>query len=266
MPSLSEPIAKLDRAHQHLATLRAEIEAFMSERTHPYAIVAQKYPDDPVYALRLKVFRAVPVQLGLLVGDFAHNARASLDYLAWQLALLTKPELAGLPGHERPVTEVEFPIFLKEPLRGIKTNKRLSFVPDDARTEIEALQPYKLVAPPNAPWIRPKDDWLWLLNRLANRDKHRQIAPVGLRMRITINPDTFPPSFRELVVPFQDGHMLGIFPEELIDDRERALKVEPSFDVLFSEAGLAEGVGVDALNQLHDYVRDSVFPRFARFF
>jgi hypothetical protein len=89
---------------------------------------------------------------------------------------------------------------------------------------------------------------------------------VGLRVRITINPETTPGGVKELVVPFQDGHMLGIFPEELIHDRERALKVEPSFDVLFSEAGLAEGVGVEALSQLHDYVRDSVFPRFARFF
>ena len=173
------------------------------------------------------------------------------------------PELAGLPANERLVTDVEFPIFLKEPLGGIKTNQRLRFVPDHARTEIGALQPYKRVSPPSAPWIGPKDDWLCY--RLVNRDKHRQIAPVGLRVRIT-NPDTFPPRVKEPVVPFQDGHMLGIFPEELIDDRERALKVEPSFDVLFSEAGLVEGVGVEALSQLHDYVRDSVFPRFTRFF
>jgi hypothetical protein len=238
----------------------------MSERPHPYAVVAQKHPAEPIYFLRLKVFRPVPVRLGLLVGDFAHNGRASLDYLAWQLSLLAKPELAGLPANEPPVTDVEFPIFLKEPQRGIKTNKRLRFVPEDARTEIEAFQPYKRVTPRSAPWIGPNDDWLWLLYRLVNRDKHRQIVPVGLRVRITINPDTFPRGVKEHVVPFQDGHMLGIFPQELIDDRERALKIEPSFDVLFSEAGLAEGIGVEALSQLHDYVRDSVFPRFARFF
>jgi hypothetical protein len=111
--------------------------------------------------LRLKVFRPV-VRLGLLVGDFAHNGRASLDY-----SLLTKPELAGLPANKRPVTDVEFPIFLQEPQGGIKTNKRLKFVPEDARTEIEALQPYKRVTPPSAPWIGPKDDWLWLLYRLV---------------------------------------------------------------------------------------------------
>jgi hypothetical protein len=120
VPSLSEPLVKLDRAREHLATLRAELEAFMSERPHPYAIVAQKYPDEPVYA-------------------------------------------------------------------------------------------------------------------------HRQIAPVGLRVRITINPDTFPPGVKEPVVPFQDGHMLGIFPEELIDDRERALKIEPSFDVLSSKQDSLRG-------------------------
>jgi hypothetical protein len=101
VPSLSEPVVKLDRAREHFATLRAELQAFMSEPPHPYAIVAQKYPDGPVYALRLKVFRAAPVRLGLLVGDFAHNARASLDYLARQLSLLAKPELAGLPANGR---------------------------------------------------------------------------------------------------------------------------------------------------------------------
>lgn len=261
VPSLSEPRLKLGRAYEHLATLKDELEAFMSDRPHPYAVVAQKHPDEPICLLRLKVFRPVPVRLGLLVGDFAHNARASLDYLARQLSLLAKPELARLPAKER---LVEFPIFLKEPPGGIKTNKGLNFMSDDAKTEIEALQPYKRVAPPGAPWTGPEDDWLWLLYRLVNRDKHRQIAPVGLRVRTTINPDTFTPGVKERVVPFQDGHMLDIFPEELIDNR--ALKVEPSFDVLFSEAGLAEGIGVEALTQLHDYIRDSVFPRFARFF
>jgi hypothetical protein len=42
VPSLSEPRLKLDRAHKHLATLKAELEAFMSERPHPYAIVPEK--------------------------------------------------------------------------------------------------------------------------------------------------------------------------------------------------------------------------------
>ena len=60
--------------------------------------------------------------------------------------------------------------------------------------------------------------------------------------------------------------MLGIVPEELIHDREHALKEGQSFEILFSESGLAEGFGVEALSKLHDYVQDSVFPQFARFF
>jgi hypothetical protein len=266
MPSLSEPLLKLDRANEHLVALRAERESFMGERPHPYGIVAQKETNDAVYVVHLKVLRELPVRLGILVGDFVHNARAALDYLAWQLSLTTKPDLAHLPGHKRPVTDVEFPLFLTEPPGGIKTHKGLRFVPDEAKGEIESLQPYKRVAPPSAPWIRPTDDWLWVLYRLANRDKHRHIAPVGLRVQITINPNSFPRGVKDYVAPFQDGHILGLFPEELIDDRERALKIEPSFDVLFSEAGPTGGVGMNALSHLHDYIRDVVFPRFARFF
>jgi len=264
MPSLSEPLLKLKRAHEHLAALRAELEAFMGESPYPYAVVADKIPNDPVYFIRLKVLRELPTRIGLIVGDFAHNARAALDYLVWQLSITVNPDLSRLPSHERPVTEIEFPIFLKGPTAGL--NKRLQFVTDEAKGEIESLQPYNRIPPASAPEEGPPTDWLWGLYRLANREKHRQIAPVGLRVCFTINPDDFPRGVFEQVVPFEDGRVLKLLPEELVEDRERALKVEAAFSVLFSEAGLAEGLDVEALGNLHDYIRDSVFPRFTRFF
>lgn len=266
MPSLSEPLLKLKRAHEHLAALRTELEAFMGETPNPYAVVADKIPNDPVYLVRLRVLRDVPTRIPLIVGDFAHNARAALDYLAWQLSLLVKPELARLPGHKRPVTLVQFPILLERPVGRFVSLDGLTFVPDEAKGEIESLQPYNRLPPASAPWEGPQTDWLWVLNRLVNRDKHRQISPVGLRVRFTINPDDFPRGIFDPVVPFKDGHVLQLFPKELVEDRERALKVEAAFNVLFSEAGLAEGVDLDALGHLHDYIRDSMFPRFTRFF
>jgi hypothetical protein len=266
MPSLSEPLLKLKRAHEHLAALRGELETFMRERPYPYAIVANKAPEDPIHFVRLRVLREPPARLGLIIGDFAHNARAALDYLAWQLSLIVKPNLTTLPSHERPVTEIEFPIFLKRPKVPLQSNKRLQFVPHEAKGEIESLQPYNRIPPASAPWEGPHTDWLWVLYRLSNRDKHRQIAPIGLRVRFIINPGTAPTGFLEHVAPFKDGHVLRPLPSELVEDRKGALKIEPSFDVLFSEAGLAEGVGIDALGNLHDYIRDGVFPRFTGFF
>jgi hypothetical protein len=255
MPSLDEPLAKLEWANKSLKRLQSEMGNFMA--SNPYAIMVHKNPQEGISFLRLRILKPLPSDFSLLIGDFIQNLRTSLDYLVWQLSLLTKPELDRLPANERPVNQVEFPIFTKAIEDAI--NRRLQLVPSQARDEIKALQPYHR-------GDRAYEDWLAVLHNLSNRDKHRQLTPIGMLIRETFTPDGRFTGFREWVVPFQDGAMITMLPTELIDKYERDFKMRTAFEILLDKGGPPGGVRMPSLNNLHDYIRDVVFPKFSCFF
>jgi hypothetical protein len=60
---------KLQQAWRHLQAIDADIAAFL-----------ERGEDEP------------PIYLGVVVGDFLHNLRCTLDHLVWQLVLLNGAE------------------------------------------------------------------------------------------------------------------------------------------------------------------------------
>jgi hypothetical protein len=148
MPSMEEPRAKLERANEHLALLKSEIDEFLHQNPRPFEVIRddrKALASDIEFTLstaRLKVNQYPPMRFGLLFGDFAKDARAALDYLAWQLSLLTRPDLDSLQDDKPPVTQVQFPIFLAEPLGGLISHRYVNLVPNEAREIMDSLQPF----------------------------------------------------------------------------------------------------------------------------
>src|SRR5215467_759755 len=75
--------SKIERAQEHLQTLRAELKTYLAARPWKIGtktILGRTIPD-------FCVASPPPVKLSLLIGDCIANSRAALDYVMWELAL-----------------------------------------------------------------------------------------------------------------------------------------------------------------------------------
>src|SRR5215218_6041340 len=92
---LDGPRAKLARAHEHLVALRAAIDEYLAAR--PFATPNERDEASGDYVFRLVVQQPLPLRLGVMVGDFAHNARSALDHLVYLLSEGAYPRTSQFP-------------------------------------------------------------------------------------------------------------------------------------------------------------------------
>lgn len=150
---------KVVRAQEHLDAVKYEISMYI--HTKPYTVVIEK--DGDMWMGRPIVRIEPPPRISTIVGDCVTNARAALDYIAWQLAVryFAHPPL----NPEADKRLISFPIYENTADPGY-VNKIKRFadrqIPAAAIDEINSVQPgnttYRSLA--------------WLHN-IVNTDKHR---------------------------------------------------------------------------------------------
>lgn len=150
--------AKLDRAGEHLETLKTELGDFQEADSH--SIDAHSDPETGAYLLRVQP-NAVPPKISAIVGDILCNLRPTLDYLVYALAYLD----AGSPQEG-----TQFPICDSADYFKRKRKGWLKGLSPDHVAAIEDLQPYD-----------GRDELLWLrtLRDLSNPDKHKHLSVVA---------------------------------------------------------------------------------------
>ncbi|MFZ1155390.1 MAG: hypothetical protein WAN93_10845 [Solirubrobacteraceae bacterium] len=162
---LSSPLAKLNRAYEHLDALHEQTIAFYAgELTDgpPYVINSEFRADSSQYVFTIKTLNEPPPLLGLILGDFAHNLRSALDHLVCQLARLTDPTCD--------CTTTEYPICWSSARFKERENSLLKGVRREHRAIIEEHQPYTAGE-------KADDHFLSILHWLDNVDKHRFVHP-----------------------------------------------------------------------------------------
>lgn len=168
---MSHPLAdfrlKLNRANSHLDSLKGEIDAWL--KRHPYGVTGKYDPGPPEkYILYLRFFEPIPQEWGLLIGEFAHNARSALDYLAWQLVKA---------NNKTPTRRTQFPIvFAPWDWCGRWGAQRLQGASERHISMVENFQPYGRPDAEGFHWTgtrRLMDEPLAVLTFLSNEDKHR---------------------------------------------------------------------------------------------
>ena len=118
----------------------------------------------------LHVTKLPPVEeWSLLLGDFVHNLRSSLDACIWEFATRD----GRTPPKQR---QVQFPIVESETKWADARRSQLQTVPDEIAERVRILQPF------NRPEDERPRDALVLLQELSNRDKHRSSISVGLNV------------------------------------------------------------------------------------
>lgn len=166
MHPLNEPRLKLRRAGKHLDAIKIAIDRFLISK--PYDFVLEADPNPPNYSIVARVRHLPDEEWGLVVGDFAHNARSTLDLLVYQLS--------QLPLDDKRRFDLEFPIFDKVKGYANKVQKCLVGVAPEHIAIIEGFQPYKRLT-------GSYDDALGILHAINNADKHRIINVVGAIMK-----------------------------------------------------------------------------------
>ncbi len=145
---------KIVRAQEHLDSLKFEIGKYLDSQPYEFR---SEFNSNAVSAYSAEI-NATPVRLGCIFGDCLSNLRASLDYVAWQLAVKYSA-VAPVIGKDR----IYFP-FSKDAV-GFSTNGSPQFarigVPTQAINIIESVQPYQAGY-----------EMIGTLNRLVNEDKH----------------------------------------------------------------------------------------------
>lgn len=165
---------KLDRAKEHLKTLKTELNIY-SEK-HANLRIIQIEREGAWHVVKVGPLPESDVRRSIVAGDLIYNLRSALDQLVWQLVLRDGEKPSGrnefpiLDSKEQWLDEVRYRLPPgNQPLSGIT-------IDGDAWTIIENAQPYKTP--------EPKTHLLSIVRRLSNLDKHRtlyeQMAFAGL--------------------------------------------------------------------------------------
>jgi hypothetical protein len=154
---LTNTLAKLARADEHLHTLDEEARAFASHS--PYSVNTER--DHGAYVARLAISEWPPLRLGVILGDVLYNWRSALDNMIHSLIRLND----RTPGRHN-----SFPVFHDKRRYETVGIKRISGISSEHAAIIESLQPYPDRTDATIAALA-------LVNEHCNADKHAAIHP-----------------------------------------------------------------------------------------
>ena len=237
---------KLRRARKHLRHLRRIIEKF--EATNPLTLRREVNDDGTRYVYRLEVVYARNV-VEILADEAIHHLRTALDHLISGTVQSIGKKVSD---------DHAFPIWRKKPKTPkqiARYNAMLKYIPSDARTLVDSVQPY----------TRGKDAKshpLAILARLDNRFKHTSLHLLTYQVQMRavpgiIQPPT-PPQGRD------SGDIFATVPISV--DVEKDFEPYVSAQVAFRirVTGLPQ-IGLDTLDAIYNYVRDEIICKAVRY-
>jgi hypothetical protein len=238
---------KLARAELHIENVEAMLSGWLRNGYRTF----EQPNSEGRFEVLAEQLKPLPDQISLAVGDALQCLRNSLDHLVWELATKQTPTMT--PDQER---KTQFPI--AEATAIPLTDSRIRCVSPAVADEICALAPDPGRKPLN-------QDPLWLLNKVNNRDKHREVAvvalasgPTGYSLIASDGTDYFHAFGRQRL-------QLGAAPVTLVEyARSPGVKAEIrlSTEVVFDQGiEVADRQVVPTLRWFHDYIRDTVFKR-----
>lgn len=163
---LSGVHAKLKRTDEQVVFLNREMQAVLGE-DEPYAIEFEENPHAGVYVARFRVLRPIEPRFSVIFGEIVHNLRSALDHLVCRIVEAYGGTARRTHYFSVYDDEVAFirDVLCREKKRGAGPLKGIPPA-SDAWALIEGAQPYKRGE-------GAKDDPLYVVHSLWNRDKHR---------------------------------------------------------------------------------------------
>jgi hypothetical protein len=277
IPRPSGVSAKVARAEHHFRRLDAVITSYVERSPYVPESKGTDKGNTRMVDTYVRLHEPVPEILPLVVGDFLHNLRSSLDHLARGLV-----ETQGNRPSDNPPYATAFPIHRDPPGRG--RAQITGGVHPRALAIVESLQPY------NAPNGNSREHPLYVLNHLSNIDKHRTlhlpvVALAGAEMTFRVGREgrimrASPTS----PGPYHDGAHIGSLARIVVSDEGSEAAADTISPEEEPEVAMyahlvpvvtlgevrpdpSETVSLQSrLNSLLQFVRDEVLPMFDPFF
>jgi hypothetical protein len=168
---LSSCDAKLARAREHARSLERETTASVEQQATHAVRFSEVDPQTGWCSMALVPQKLTEPGLSAILGDFIHNLRCTLDYVATTLVDASQTQLT---------TAHQFPIFKDAARYASKVGTKTDALPNGPMrgvvhglSVVEGWQPYNAQGDTRA-------DPLWGIHRFSNADKHRQPAIFGL--------------------------------------------------------------------------------------
>ncbi len=246
-------------AQQHINSLKSEIKRYLDQ--HPDEIRSQPYMHPqhtwlpPAQVLKAIIPSETSQALSGIIGDVVTNARAALDYIAWELAQrYFAPPLDITKFKDRKLAS--FPVF-ENPAEIKDCFDRLADrqIPAGAISEIKTVQPY------NAGY-----ESIWLLTQLVNQDKHRLLLPTigevdGVSIEFAQSPvDGFKPG--TINIPRKNLAAIG---KNHVFQSDMQMKAKPAISVTWKDVSMPREPLIVTLENIVRCV-DGIVPRFDKFF
>ena len=233
-------LAKLRRASELIASLDAEMTAFLADSAPE--IRGEANADASEFTFYAVVKAEPPLHWGVMIGEIVHDVRSCLDHIIWALA-------------EPPVWSNQFPIFSTP--KPAREASMLQNVPAVSATIIHNLQPY------NQPAGQPRAlDPLAQLALLSNTDKHR-VLPVAVAALQFIEYGFSANQTEDRVhfgVPVADGMELAWFA---FGKPGIKASFKAAFGVVFEDPTLPPGQVAAVMRRARDHVAHRVLPQLA---
>ncbi len=225
---------KLNRSHQNILNLEAEIARFFQESEYP--VLSKDNKQVIAEAVEYHSKRPIPLRFSVLSGEIIHHLRSCLDHIVWHFSA---PDY-----RKKNITAIQFPILEERPTPAnvfTKYERKIKGIRDSrVRELIERLQPYNGgVDSPNI--------FLLAIQKLDIIDKHRALVIVA-----STGAFEFPIDLMERNAAHERG-ALGDASFDFVAEAKRHGKLIPQ--VAFSDVvwGEPEPV-VQALMGMHNYV------------
>jgi hypothetical protein len=237
---------KLARAEFHIKEVKRLIKEWTGPDCYEIAIKPDGQGGSELVGTLLK---ALPNELGLVIGDALQALRSSLDNLAFALACKNKPSITADEEED-----VSFPIYDTPPLATSKSIRHLS---GTAQTDLIGLCAYPARGP-------KEDDPLWLLNKTNNRDKHRvitvavaDVSNYGMSVSGTFNsPSQIGIGGPKRCANVGDRNIFSRFGP----GSQMQMNVGATLQIVFGEGlEVADREVPTTLRWFHDHIRDTVF-------
>lgn len=262
MSLLSDYEPKRGRAGEHFAELRGLVDDFTQADREPVRGTFDSDSSQYVFEVPLE---ATNPDWSLLLGDFAYDTRASLDYLITAL-IRSNGEVENRMS--------EFPIYGFDPTdripwheidqwwesgAGGQINRKLGGTPSGTKDALKKLQPFYGV-----PQVNPDRHPLYALSELNNRDKHRRLNLLARQAEVTFTdaggmPLYEGPPSRARIADSGDGDS---YTASLAvgEKREGDIYLLPAYDVAINEPPALLGNLIETLEMISGYIDHEVLP------
>ncbi len=253
---------KVVRAKEHLATITADVHAYLALK--PYGVGTKRAPETGRMIYFVANVHPTPLRISATIGDAIHNLRCALDHLAYQLILVGTGK--------QPSSRVYFPIADDRTKYLEQRRRQFKGATQAAIATLDGLEPYK-----------GGNDLLWCLHKLNNVDKHRVLLTAGSALRsinlgaylsrgmqkyLAASPiaDNYPemPVIDLFYRPADRLFPLKVGDELFIDapDAELDEKLEFRFEMAFGEKDIAFGDPIlETMTSLVQLV-ETILPKF----